>query len=69
MDTIGGRMKFLINSYLINQNTFAKTISISKASLGDLEKGKTKPSVDTLINTSNQFNISLDWLIKGGSSL
>lgn len=31
MDIIGGRIKFLRNSYSMNQNTFAKTISISKA--------------------------------------
>ncbi|WP_418302155.1 helix-turn-helix domain-containing protein [Lysinibacillus fusiformis] len=49
----------------MNQSVFAKIINISQASLSDLEKGKTKPSVDTLINISEQFNISLDWLIKG----
>lgn len=65
MNNIGNRIKFLRTSYSMNQSVFAKRINISQASLSDLEKGKTKPSVDTLINISDQFNISLDWLIKG----
>lgn len=65
METIGERIKFLRNSYQMNQSTFASAINISQASLSDLEKGKTKPSVDTLINISNAFGISLDWLVKG----
>ncbi len=65
MNNIGNRIKFLRTSYSMNQSVFAKIINISQASLSDLEKGKTKPSVDTLINISEQFNISLDWLIKG----
>lgn len=68
MNNIGKRIKFLRTSYSMNQSVFAKTISISQASLSDLEKGKTKPSVETLISISEQFNISLDWLIKGNPS-
>ncbi|WP_427108191.1 helix-turn-helix domain-containing protein [Lysinibacillus xylanilyticus] len=68
MNNIGSRIKFLRTSYSMNQSVFAKTINISQASLSDLEKGKTKPSVDTLISISEQFNISLDWLIKGNPS-
>lgn len=67
METIGDRIKFLRNSYSMNQSTFANAINISQASLSDLEKGKTKPSVDTLINISDKFGISLDWLVKGSS--
>lgn len=67
METIGDRIKFLRNSYSMNQSTFSNTINISQASLSDLEKGKTKPSVDTLINISEKFGISLDWLVKGSS--
>ncbi len=53
----------------MNQNNFAREIQISQASLSDIEKGKSKPSVDTLFNISEQFGISADWIIKGDRRL
>lgn len=65
METIGERIKDLRKSVDLNQKEFAKKISISQGSLSDIEKGRNKPSIETLLAISNIFRVSLDWLIKG----
>ncbi|UUV23644.1 MULTISPECIES: helix-turn-helix domain-containing protein [Lysinibacillus] len=69
MDTLASRIKYLRKAHSMNQSTFAKEIQISQASLSDIEKGKSKPSLDTLNNISEQFGVSTDWLIKGDTRL
>ncbi len=65
MEKINERIKNLRKSLNLNQASFAKTIGISQAALSDLEKGKSKPSIETLIAISDHFNVSIDWIVKG----
>ncbi|WP_052126292.1 helix-turn-helix domain-containing protein [Ureibacillus massiliensis] len=65
MENINERIKNLRKLLNLNQTTFAKAIGISQAALSDLEKGKSKPSIETLISISDKFNISIDWIIRG----
>lgn len=67
MENINERIKNLRRSQNLNQASFAKTIGISQAALSDLEKGKSKPSIETLISISDNFNISIDWIVKGNN--
>lgn len=66
MEKINERIKNLRKSLNLNQVSFAKTINISQAALSDLEKGKSKPSIETLIAISDHFSVSIDWIVKGG---
>lgn len=65
LDSLSTRIKYLRNSLAMNQSTFASLIAISQASLSDIEKGKTNPSVNTLKKISEQFGVTTDWLLKG----
>ncbi len=65
MNNIGERIKNLRKRKNLNQNEFSKTIGISQGALSDIEKNKSKPSVDTIIAISKHFNISTNWLLTG----
>jgi transcriptional regulator with XRE-family HTH domain len=64
-ETVGERFRHLRLSNGLNQVDFSKSIGISQGSLSEIEKGKTNPSIDTVIATSKAFGISTDWLLKG----
>ncbi|MEB1806017.1 MAG: helix-turn-helix domain-containing protein [Bacillaceae bacterium] len=68
METIGERIKELRKSVDLSQKEFSKKIGISQGSLSDIEKGRNKPSIETFIAISNQFNVTIDWIIKGDMS-
>lgn len=65
MPEIGGNIKRLRKLHKMNQNEFSKKIGVSQGSLSDIESGKSKPSVDTVISIHNEFNCSLEWLLTG----
>ncbi|MCM3006712.1 helix-turn-helix domain-containing protein [Priestia koreensis] len=66
MHSIGDRIKEFRKSLSMNQKQFAIEIDISQGTLSDIERGIFKPSIETVISISNKFNVSTDWLLKGG---
>jgi transcriptional regulator with XRE-family HTH domain len=62
---IGENIKKLRKSKKLNQVEFAKIIGISQGNLSDIENGKCKPSIETLEQISENFNVNLKWLVKG----
>ncbi|WP_082631916.1 helix-turn-helix domain-containing protein [Cytobacillus praedii] len=65
MMKIGERFKSLRIKNNLKQIEFAQRVGISQSTLSEIEKGKSKPSVDTVVSTSNSFNVTTDWLLKG----
>lgn len=65
MESISKRFKHLRKTVKMNQVNFAQAIGISQGTLSDIEKGKFKPSIETVISASGFFNISTDWLLRG----
>ena len=63
--TIGERFKELRVKNNLKQIDFAKKIGISQSTLSEIEKGRSNPSVDTVISTSKHFMVTTDWLLKG----
>jgi len=49
----------------LNKTQFAKKINVSQPSIGKYEDGIQLPSVDTIINICQEFNVSADWLLLG----
>lgn len=43
----------------------SKLTKISEGNLSDLEKGIYKPSTNTLLQLSDVYGVSIDWLLKG----
>lgn len=62
---VGERFKQLRLLNDLKQVDFASKIGISQSTLSEIEKGRSKPSIDTVISTSNQFKVTTDWLLKG----
>ncbi|WP_379138663.1 helix-turn-helix domain-containing protein [Paenibacillus sp. sgz500958] len=65
MNVIGENIKRLRKIHNYNQIEFAKLIGISQGSLSDIEAGKSKPSIDTVISIHQHLGCSLEWLLKG----
>ncbi|WP_052144908.1 helix-turn-helix domain-containing protein [Halalkalibacter okhensis] len=65
MEHIGERIKKTRHAAKLKQKEFAQTIRMSQGSLSDLEIGRNKPSIETLVGISELYNVTIDWLIKG----
>jgi transcriptional regulator with XRE-family HTH domain len=65
VNVIGDNVKRLRKKHLLNQVEFAKLIGVSQGSLSDIEQGKCKPSVETIISIQEKFGCSFEWLLKG----
>jgi transcriptional regulator with XRE-family HTH domain len=68
MCDIALRYKELREVNRLNQKEFAFKIGIKQSSLSSIEKGNTRPSVDTVISTSINFGVSTDWILLGNQS-
>ena len=58
----GKKIKAKRESLNLTQYALADTIGVSQNFLGDIERGKKLPSLETLIKLSNTLKISLDSL-------
>jgi transcriptional regulator with XRE-family HTH domain len=65
MDTIGARIKYVRKLRELNQVAFAQAIGISQGTLSELEGNKFSPSVETLIQLHQKFDVDLHWLLLG----
>jgi len=67
---IGHRIK-TIREYkgLKSQRAFAKILEISPSFMNQIESGKKQPNIDLICSISEKFNINLNWLLTGHSSM
>ncbi|ASJ55998.1 hypothetical protein BP422_22085 [Brevibacillus formosus] len=65
MDDIGARIKYIRKINNMIQIDFAALIGIAQGTLSEIEKGKLKPSVDTLYELKKHFCVDLNWLVIG----
>ncbi|WNR45538.1 helix-turn-helix domain-containing protein [Paenibacillus roseipurpureus] len=65
MNIIGENVKRIRKIHNLNQVEFASLIGVSQGSLSDIESGKNKPSVDTIVSLHTNFGCSLEWLLTG----
>lgn len=64
------RIKQLMESQHMTQQTFADFIGISSASLSSIFTGRTKPTLNTVEAIRSKFStISLDWLLYGTGNM
>ena len=62
---LGTRIASLRQSYGLSQAALAKRLHISPSAIGMYEQGRREPSVDILIALSQEFGVSLDYLLSG----
>ncbi|MEC0091512.1 helix-turn-helix domain-containing protein [Paenibacillus macquariensis] len=65
MNIIGQNIRKLRKAVGLTQIEFAKQINVSQGTLSDIEQGNCNPSMDTILSIHNQFEVTLDWLLKG----
>lgn len=68
MNIIGINVKRLRKLHNLNQVEFAQMVGVSQGSLSDIESGKSKTSVETVIAIHERFHCSLEWLLTGKSN-
>lgn len=66
---IGKRLSAVREKYNILQGTMAKKLGISRVNLYRLEKGDVAPNAHIMYNLGTKFNISMEWLIRGGGKM
>lgn len=63
--TIGGRIKFLRKRKGMTQGQFAAKMGITQGNLSLIENNLISASIDMLVRTSDFFDTSCEWLIRG----
>jgi transcriptional regulator with XRE-family HTH domain len=65
MDSLGKRLRHLRRVKNISQEKLASLVGLSTGAIGAYEVDRTYPSVAVLVKISTEFQVSIDWLIKG----
>lgn len=64
-ELMGGRLQRLRNQNSLTQEELAERLDVSRQSVSKWELNKTLPDVDKLIQLSEIYQVSIDYLIKG----
>ncbi|CEP45570.1 XRE family transcriptional regulator [[Clostridium] sordellii] len=67
MKSLPHNLKKLRKNANLNQESLSKILNISRQTLSYYECGTREPDLDTLINISNFFNCSIDYLVTGNT--
>ncbi|MBP8994753.1 MAG: helix-turn-helix transcriptional regulator [Bacteroidales bacterium] len=62
---IGAKVRELRLQHDLTQLTFAKKIGVTRVEITKIETGKQKIYLKTLVRISQEFDVSLDWLVFG----
>lgn len=62
---LGSRIASLRHGYGLSQAELAQRLHISPSAVGMYEQGRREPSVDILIALSQEFGVTLDYLLSG----
>lgn len=66
-EQLGNRLEQLMREKGLNQGEMARRLECSPAFVSDVIRNKKKPGAEFLAKVSENFNISLDWLVCGKS--
>lgn len=64
----GKRLKYQRALFNISQEKLAEIIGCSTQYIYQIESGRCKPSIDTLLSISEYFGTSIDYLLKGNDN-
>ncbi len=57
------KLKMLREKHNLSQIEISKILNVSRATYSNYENGITEPSINTIINISNFYNVSIDFLL------
>lgn len=64
----GKRLKYQRALFNVSQEKLAEIIGCSTQYIYQIESGRCKPSIDTLLSISDYFGVSIDYLLKGNDN-
>lgn len=67
-DFFGKRLRSYRKGKKLTGQQFAALIGISQGNLSEIETGRVKPSLDTIVKIASKTDADLTWLILGNSS-
>lgn len=67
--TLGFNLKILRKKHGLSQDSLSKKLNLSRQTLSYYECGTREPDLNTLVNISNLFNCSIDFLLRENSTL
>ncbi len=62
---IGERLKAIRSALRLKQIEMAKALDMNPSAISQMESGRTKPSLETLIEIAQSYKVDLHWLITG----
>ena len=62
---LGKRITALRKQAGLSQAELAKRVNVSASAIGMYEQGRREPPIDILVAMSNEFDVSIDYLITG----
>ena len=62
--SIGKRIKLERNRLELTQAELAEKANITTAFVGQIERGETKLSLETLVNIANSLDVSIDYILR-----
>ena len=65
MDTLGKRLKFIIDTKHQTQGEFGKFLNIPRQIISNYVNDLSKPNYDVLYKLYKELNINLNWFITG----
>lgn len=65
VNTVGRRLKFIIESKHLSQGEFAKILNLSRQIVSNYVNDLANPNYDFLYKLYKEININLNWLISG----
>lgn len=69
MSALLDRVKGLMDQSGIKAKQLTAELGISNSSFTDWGKGKGSPSLDTVTKIADYFNVSIDYLVRGGEHI
>ena len=49
----------------LSQDDFARELGTVRGYIGDIERGRTKPSLELLLSLAVKYGVSIDWIVTG----
>ena len=69
MDTVGKRLKFIIDSKHLSQGKFGELLDTPRQLISNYVNDLSKPSYDFLYKLYKDINLNLNWLIAGEGNM
>lgn len=69
LETFGQRLRYCRKQAKLTQGYVASTLGLSQGSVTQYEQDKIEPTIDNLAALASLFEVTMEWLVRGGAIL